>query len=176
MKEFHNYAWGIFLIIVGILFIVKYRYNLNISMPRAIAGLFLIFFGLYILSGGGWAGLKVENGIVFGNGVVKSIGKDGECNIVFSNGVIDLSETAIPEETSDIKVNVIFSNATLVLSPDTPIVVESNTAFGVTETPDGASAAFGEHVYRTAGDQDNENGLKIKANTVFGKLTIIQRK
>ncbi|NLO83602.1 MAG: cell wall-active antibiotics response protein [Clostridiales bacterium] len=173
MKGFHNYVWSIYLILSGILFIVKHRYNLKISMPKAMVGLFFIFFGLYILSGGGWTGLKSENSIIFGNGVIKSIGDDGECNVIFSNGVIDLSQVMASEEREEIEVNVVFSNATLILSPDKPIVVEISTAFGATETPDGASTAFGEHVYRASGSrQEGEDHITIKANNVFGKLTI----
>jgi len=173
MKGFHDYAWGIYLIIVGILFIVKYRYNLRISMPKMIIGLFLVFFGLYVLSGDGWTGFKSENSIFFSNGVIRSIGEDRECNIVFSNAEIDLDEALIVEKTRDIEINVIFSNATLILSSDKPIVVEASTAFGATEAPDGVSAAFGEYVYRTPGTrQEDDEHIKIKANTVFGKLTI----
>ena len=81
------------------------------------------------MSGDGWTGFKSENSIFFSNGVIRSIGEDRECNIVFSNAEIDLDEALIVEKTRDIEINVIFSNATLILSSDKPIVVEGKHGF-----------------------------------------------
>ncbi len=173
MKAFQNYIWGIYLIVMGIVCILKYYYKLNISIPKIAAGLFLVFLGLYLLGGG--FEVQSDTDLIFSRGTIDISQTGKEYNVIFSNGTIALSDLPVSEYNSQIEVNVVFSNATLMLDPGRPAIVKINTVFGKTDSPDGASTVFGEHVYKTSVSNEEGKALEIEANTVFGNLNILNQ-
>ena len=81
--------WGIFLIGIGILMIIKYQFKLNISMPRIVFGVLLLALGISMLLGG--PGLKTQSNIIFSEGNVQAVKPEKEYNVIFGNLVIDLA-------------------------------------------------------------------------------------
>lgn len=93
MKGVQNYFWGILLIGIGILLILKYQFKLNISMPRIIIGVLFIAMGVSALMGG--FVVKNRSDMFFSDGKVEIVDPEKEYNVVFGNMVIDLSTISI---------------------------------------------------------------------------------
>jgi len=171
MGGFETYFWGLFLIGVGILLVAKYYFKLSISMARIVGGVFFIAFGLSWLLGGFQTYSKSD--MFFNEGTIHVVQAQDDYNIVFSNGVIDLTNLPLKDGKTKVEVNVIFGKGTIKINPDITTVVNVNGAFAKAETPDGSSIAFGEHGYRTSGADDNKI-LYIDGNVVFGQLDVLE--
>jgi hypothetical protein len=89
MRGSQGLFWGIFLIGIGILMIIKYQFKLNISMPRIVFGVLLLALGISMLLGG--PGLKTQSNIIFSEGNVQAVKPEKEYNVIFGNLVIDLA-------------------------------------------------------------------------------------
>jgi len=171
MRGFGNYFWGFFLIGIGIFLLVKYYFRLSIPTIRIIVGVFFIAIGLAWLLGDFQVGLR--NDIIFNKGVIHADKANDEYNIVFSNGIIDLTNLDLEGGKTEVEVNVVFGNGVIRINADVPTVIEVKGAFARAETPDGSFITFGEHSYRTHGVDDGKV-LYIEANVAFGQLKIIK--
>ncbi|MGB4640371.1 MAG: hypothetical protein WBH95_10405 [Caldicoprobacterales bacterium] len=169
MKGVQNYFWGILLIGIGILLILKYQFKLNISMPRIIIGVLFIAMGVSALMGG--FVVKNRSDMFFSDGKVEIVDPEKEYNVVFGNMVIDLSTISIDELRDNIQINTIFGNTLIKINPEIPTVIKISSAFGSGNTPDGSTIVFGDHTYRTG---EGTPALVIEANVVFGKIDIVE--
>ena len=170
MRGAQSYFWGIFLIGIGILMIVKYQFKLNISLPRIIIGVLFLALGVSMLMGGSIT--RDKSDMFFSEGTLQIVDPENEYNVVFGNMVIDLS--AIPQEDlkDKIKINTVFGNALIKINPEIPTIVKINSAFGSGNTPDGSAIVFGDHTYRIG---EGTPVLAIEANVVFGKIDIVEQ-
>ncbi|MFY9177173.1 MAG: hypothetical protein WBI74_05400 [Caldicoprobacterales bacterium] len=169
MKGVQNYFWGILLIGIGILLILKYQFKLNISMPRIIIGVLFIAMGVSALMGG--FVVKNRSDMFFSDGKVEIVDPEKEYNVVFGNMVIDLSTISIDELRDNIQINTIFGNTLIKVNPEISTVIKISSAFGSGNTPDGSTIVFGDHTYRTG---EGTPALVIEANVVFGKIDIVE--
>lgn len=170
MRATQSYFWGIFLIGIGILMIIKYQFKLNISLPRIIIGVLFLALGVSMLMGG--SVVRTRSNMIFHEGTVQVDKPEKEYNVVFGNMVIDLS--TIPKEDlgDKIQINTVFGNALIKINPEIPTTVKVNSAFGSGNTPDGSTIVFGDHTYKIG--EDNPV-LTIEANVVFGKIDIVEK-
>ena len=155
--------------------IAKYYFRLSISTMRIVGGVFLVALGLTWILGGFQLGGRGD--MFFGEGIIHGVKAQDEYNIVFSNGVVDL--TTLPwdgnGEKVELEVNVVFGNGVIRIDPDVPTVVKVSGAFSKAEMPDGSFVSFGDSVYSIPGADSNKT-LYIKANVVFGSLKIVEAK
>lgn len=171
MRMFGTLFWGLLFIALGAAFLIKYVFQLNISVFRVIFGFVLIYFGISSIVGGFTTSTK--NDVIFGKGNIQASKADNEYNMIFSNGEIDLRNVKIQDSNNNIEVHVVFSNGTVRLNPDVAAVVKVTSAFGTASVP-GNSVSFGEYTYKTRGYREGEPYLNIDANVVFGKLDITE--
>ncbi|HZJ57630.1 MAG TPA: hypothetical protein VFD89_05245 [Clostridia bacterium] len=169
MKGTQGYFWGIFLIGIGILMILKYQFKLNISMPRIIIGVLFLSLGISMLLGGPW--VNTQSNIIFSESKVQAVKPEKEYNVIFGNLVIDLSDISEDELGDTIKINTVFGNALVKIDPNIPTLIKMTSAFGSGSTPDGSTVTFGDHTHRTG---EGDRPLTIEANVVFGKIDIIE--
>ena len=171
MRGTHNYFWGIFLIGIGILVILKYQFKLNISLLRIIVGVLFVAMGISALMGGFHT--RNRSDMFFSDGMVQVVDPEKEYNIIFGNMVIDLS--SIPKENlrDKIQINNVFGNALVKINPEIPTVIKLSSAFGSGNTPDGSTIVFGDHTYRIG---EGTPQLTIEANVVFGKIDIVEER
>lgn len=168
MKFFREYFWGVFLIFSGVVILLKLKTNLNISTIRVIAGFFFVYLGLSIMIGG--FGVKTDKDLIFSDDNLKPIELNKEYNIIFSNGIIDLSDVTL-DTTKKVELNCVFGKGKIYIDRETPVMIKSNAAFGKLSTPDGFNVHFGDHEFSSE-IKPGENYLYIDANSVFGKLDI----
>lgn len=131
--------------------------------------MFLIFFGLSIIFGGGLA-INSDDLMLFNSGTVSAKQFKNEYSILFSTGTIDFSNSPTEELPKKITINVIFSNGTIKLGNNLPMVIKANAVFASAQMPDKTTASFGSAVYRTpTAGTDN---IEVEANVVFGRLQV----
>jgi len=173
--------WGIVFILIGIGFIIKVVFNVDIHMGRLIFALIFIAIGLQIMLGG--FGLKGKwsnnsNTTIFSECNIKTepSGNNNDYQVIFGKGNIDLTGLSISNGICKAEVNTIFGESIVTINPDIPTLVQVNSAFGNAVLPDGNNISFGNYVYKTDNFSGKENYLEIKANVVFGSLVIEKKK
>lgn len=165
--------WGVLLIIIGVLAILRAVFNISIPIFRIAFALVLIYIGISVLAGGfSWS--SHGNMVLFDDRRISVTEADGEYNIIFGKGTIDLSKLS-PENARQIETNVIFADGQLLIDPEVPAKIVLHSAFAQARTPDGVSVALGEHVYKTGPYQERERHLNIEASVVFGVLDVVEK-
>lgn len=163
---------GAILIVLGALLLVRHLFNLNIPVFRVLLGAIIILIGISIAFGG-FRGKSSD--IIFSSHNIEAVAPEREYNFIFSNGVVDFSKVPPPDKIQNVKVNTIFSDGTIVINPQTPVVIRTNAAFAGANMPDKNSIAFGNYNYKTKSISPGSNYLEIDASVVFGKLSVIER-
>jgi len=164
--------WGALLIILGVWFIVRRSLPVHIPVIRVIVAVLLVYAGVRILARGPVS--TDRNTAVFSESTMSySADRGREYNLIFSSGVVDLSQAAPAGASIHAEVNVIFGSGTLRLNPSLPVRVNMSSAFGAVESPNGRSVAFGDMVYTTPSYRDGAPALEIRATAVFGRLRIV---
>jgi predicted membrane protein len=169
--------WGVLLICLGVWFIVRRYVPVQIPIVRIIFAVFFIYLGVRVLAHG--PGFRDRNTAVFSDTVMEYNDVPGarknDYNVIFGTSVVDLTGVTVASETIRQEVNVIFGSGTLKIKAGTPVRVDMSSAFGTVEAPNGSSVAFGDNVYVTPEYKDGEKHLRVRANTVFGKLRIVEQ-
>lgn len=81
-----------------------------------------------------------------------------------------------PAKQSKVRINTVFSQANIIIDPDTPVLIKSNSAFAVTGMPDSSSINFGSHKYATKGFKPEGDYLEIELKVAFGKVKVTEAK
>jgi hypothetical protein len=171
MALFDGIFWGVFLIGLGVWFLLRHYIPVHIPVIRIIFAALLVYAGVRILVHG--PVIRDGGTVVFGQSHMEYSPRDEKgYNVVFSNGTIDL--TGIRLEGSDVRteVNVIFGSGTLRIDPSKPVRVDMTSAFGSVVSPDGRAVAFGDSVYTTPSYAKGSPAIEIHAVAVFGRLLI----
>ncbi len=163
---------GLLIILFGLSIILKEVFHITFPVFRVLFGLFVIYLGVRIIAGGFSRDGSNENTQVFNNSRVEYHPNQREYNIIFGNGIVDLSNMANVAGNRNIDVNVIFGNGVLKINENVPAMIELSTAFGQARTHDRTANGFGETIYTTPGLDQNQPYLFIKASAVFGRLTV----
>jgi hypothetical protein len=177
MRLFGNIFWGLILILIGLLYLLKQRYGINLPILRTVLGFVLIYIGICFLTGYAGISLVDKSNLIFSSDRIIAKEEVNEYNIIFSNGVIDLRDYMrnIKDDpkasNKQIKVNTIFSKGTIILEEGIPYRINTNTAFGATNLPNRSVNGFGDMSYANQGD---DSGIKIKVDTVFGRTDVIE--
>lgn len=163
--------WGIVLILIGVSFIVKVIFNVDFPVWRVVIAIIFIALGLQIMMGG-WS--VKANGAIFGQAELKfdPANPNREFQVIFGSGDIDLTGVSTTNGTVRLEINTVFGEADVKIDPAVPARIRLSSAFANGRLPDGTMMAFGTQEYRTENFSKSENFLDIRANVVFGSLTI----
>ena len=168
--------WGIVLIIIGLSLILKIVFNIEFSIFRVLFAFFLIYFGIKLFIGKDFTlfpDANKDNQVLFSEKTIKTVENSKEYNVIFAGSKFDLREMSFPDSlTLRIKINTVFGGSQILVNPNVPIQVNSNTVFAGTKMPDGNTSAFGSLNYETDTAKRGKAKLIIETNTVFGGLQI----
>jgi len=171
-----NLFWGVLLILIGFCLILKIAFNIEFSIFRVVFAFLLIYFGIKLFVGKDFnlfPQSDQDGQVIFSEKTIKTIENGKEYNVIFGGGKFDLREMTFPDSiTMRIKINTIFGGTQLLVSPDVPIHVNSNTVFAGTKMPDGNTSAFGSLDFENDTARKGKAKLIIETNTVFGGLHI----
>ncbi len=160
--------WGLYLIIVGSLFLLRQYFQMNIPVFRLALGAFLIMAGLSFLFGNFQFG--GNNDVFFSDGGTLTVQKSGEYNVVFGSRTVDVSRLEPNDATYRVEVNTIFSSSVIYLDPDVSYRISGSSAFGSITFPDGHTVSFGEG--KQTGGEGTKLQLDLELSTVFGRTEI----
>lgn len=171
---FTGVFWGVVLICIGVLAILKSVFNINVPIFRSAVALLIIYIGLSILVNGFYFERQKQS-IMFDSYNIEVSDSHAKSDIIFGSGTIDFSDFALTEEHPKQEVNIVFSSGRIELPAGLPAKVVVSSAFGSANLPDGNSISFGEYTYKTSSYKEGENFLYIKANVVFSSLKVVER-
>lgn len=172
---FSGLLWGSFFILLGVSVILKHTLHIDIPVGRLFFGLFLVYLGIQIVTGG----CRGKGEGVCGPNVIFAEGKtspdqNGEYNVIFGKGEIDLTGLDAREKGQSVKANTIFGSSTIKLKGSLPVRVKANSAFGSVRLPNGNQTAFGTYFYKTKGWQEGKPCLELEVNAVFAGVEITE--
>lgn len=169
MRFISDHFMGIILSIIAVLLITKYYFNMNIPIIRTSIGLLVIGSGVLIMLGG-FPG-PGKNMIIFDSTVLQGNGADTEYTMMFSSGTLDLNETEVANQ--NLSASILFSNGRILLDPEIPAIIRVETVFARSVMPDSNPVFFGSSEYRTPSFKEGESFVNVKADVIFGNLSIV---
>ena len=166
-------VWGLFFILLGVAVIVKHTLHVDIPVLRFFFAFFLIYLGIQIILGG-FRKESCSPNVVFDQGRVEASGKDGQYNVVFGKGVIDLGKVDFKDKDLTLEANTIFGSSTVKLNPAVPTLVKANAAFGNARLPDSSTSAIGTTLYKNKAYREGKPCLTLQLNVVFGESVVLE--
>ena len=175
---FNQVFWGIMLIVLGITIVIKVLFNINIPVFRVVFACGLIYIGIWFLIGGKFGWQQPGNNVIFNHKQIKiTEPTNEEFNVIFGEGMIDLTDIHLDKGVTNLKINTIFGKGVIKIDPNIPTKIVITSPFAVAEMPDGNRITFGnDYIYKSKNYQDETNYLRIKADVVFGELKIIENR
>src|SRR6056297_3591259 len=114
---------GVLLVLVGLAALLR-SFNINIPFGRIIIGLLIIYVGIVFLLGGGIF-IPDGNTIVFNSSNIKvNDNVESEYNIIFSSGIIDLTDLNPVDIKNEIEINTIFGYSEILLDSKKNISID----------------------------------------------------
>ena len=171
---FSGVFWGIVVVVLGILLILK-AIGLNIPVGKVFWGLLFIYIGISIIfwSFGGCS--NKQGRMMYNDFKIEADGKQDNYSIIFGSGDIDLTKIDVKEKTVKVRVSTVFAEGLIRLDPGIPAKVFVTSAFGGAVTPDKTDVAFGSYTYKNASYKEGSNYLDVEAHVVFAGLKIVEQ-
>ncbi len=170
---FSGVFWGIVVVVLGILLILK-ALGLQIPIGKVFWGMLFIYAGISIIF---WSfgGCKNKQGrMMYNDFKIEADGKQDNYSIIFGSGDIDLTKIEVKEKTVKVRVSAVFAEGYIRLNPDVPAKVFVTSAFGGAVTPDKTDVAFGSYTYKNEKYKEGANYLNVEVHVVFAGLKIIE--
>ena len=171
------------LIVIGVAIVGRMTFRFFLFLFKMLFGLSMIYFGYLITQSPTpdyseltqW--IKKENIIFYSNSQASFTPDSGSkfevYSIAMSTAKIDLSKIKIENENVHIVINSIFSETTVVVNPDSPLVIHSSILKGSAVISGSEPQTSGELEFRTQNATQSKFTIKIDGNAIFGKLHFV---
>jgi hypothetical protein len=167
---------GVMIVLFGLGIIINVVFHVNIPVFKILAGLFFIYLGIKIITGGSFSSPVVHGrsgDAVFSNRTYQGMyGNSNKYSAVFGKAMVDLRGIELKEKVTRIKIDAVFGGAEVILDKNTPVRINADTVFGGVQLPQNVAGAFGSANYESQGFDENKNYLLIDASSVFGGVVI----
>lgn len=164
--------WGGLLILLGLSFIIKSVWGINIPILKPLLGLFFIYLGFTIIFAPSIINYSYQthtDGEITQD-VRKSI---HEYNVILSRKTIDLSQiTLATDRITTVKINTIMGSAIVITNPIIPTRFTVSSVLGKAFLPNDSITHIDTALYQTH-DGKVEPVLEIQFNIVLGSVTVI---
>jgi predicted membrane protein len=175
---FSRVFWGIFIIIIGLSFILTTVWNIKLPIFRILISLLIIYVGVSLLigafSGKSSKSWNSDTTQFFHSAAFapddETLSK--EYTTVFGSQTINLSKLD-PKRDYNLETNSIFGSTRVVVPAHFNLRVKASTAFGSVSLPDGGSAVLGDNTFVHKGNPDSAYTLFIEGNAVFGSFQLL---
>jgi predicted membrane protein len=172
---FSGVFWGVFLILIGVVMILNMVFGIRIPVFRILFALFLIFWGISMLTGINFRG-HGRNSAVFERKDIAADGTHNDYSVVFGKSTVDLSAIKLEDGVKRVQVSTVFGASTVLIDKAVPARIRLSSAFASARLPDGNVISFGDYSYATESlKPDTKAYLLIEASTVFGEMQIIAK-
>ncbi len=174
MKMGNSIFWGLVLVVVGLGFILRVFFDINLL--RVLIALGFIAFGIILLMGRSarFVNAHGPGDTVFSEQHHQQIPRNGaEYNTFFGKSVYEIGGS---ENWTDkrvrIEINTVFGSTIVKVPRNVNLKVKATSAFAAASMPDHSSVAFGTSKYQSESGIEDVPLLYIDANVVFGSLSI----
>ncbi|MCX6258170.1 MAG: LiaF-related protein [Bacteroidia bacterium] len=170
-----NLFWGIILILLGIILVVKVVFRVDIPVFKILLAFFFLYLGIRILVG---SSLNVHfkdghHDAVFSESNFSGTTIDRrDYNAVFGKVKLDLRNLVLTEKETRVEVNAVFGGAEIILNKETPVRIKASAVFGGARLPDGNAGGFGTTYYESDSLKKADKYLFIDINAVFGGVEV----
>jgi predicted membrane protein len=172
---FSGMFWGVFLILIGVVMILNMIFGIRIPVFRILFALFLIFWGISMLTGINFRG-HGRNTAVFERKDIAADGTHNDYSVVFGKSTVDLSSVKLEDAVKRVRVSTVFGGSTVLIDKAMPVRIRISSAFAGARLPDGNVISFGDYTYMTDSlKPDTKAYLLVEASTVFGEMEIIAK-
>ena len=173
MRPFSMIFWAIFLLVSGVVLLIRQFSPLNFNAFKVVLGVFVLLLGIALLtspaSSKKWSFSSDKNSSVFGQNTVYLNGSSAEHSTVFGESTVYLTDM-LPGST--VEINTVFGECHVMLPAGQAIRVESSAAFGEVGTSDKTNNVnFGERNYTLEGEGEP---IRLKVNVVFGQINLVR--
>ncbi|MFW5804059.1 MAG: hypothetical protein ACOCWG_02390 [bacterium] len=164
--------WGIFIIIIGVLIIIKVVFHIDFPIGKLLLGFFFIYLGIRIIIGGNLFKKNTHTGndVIFGETSFNKVDDNLEYNVIFSKGNFDFSSVDLKNQPVEIKINTVFGSSHIKLPKNTPYRIKVDAVFSGSRLPNGNSISFGSTFYESENFNVDSGYINIKADVVFGGI------
>jgi hypothetical protein len=171
-----NIIWGILLVLLGLSIISKTIFGFAIPFVRITLALMIIYFGISMLLTSMGYRKPFCYPFSYQKTKIKNFNKKTYTySTVFSEGTVDLSEVSLMERPTVVELNTVFGNTTLLLNSTVATSIIVNNVFSKTTFPDGTEFSVMGDQTASFGPEASEPALIVKANVVFGNLSITKK-
>ena len=150
---FSNFFWGILLILLGLSIFLK-GFNIHLPLVRVFIAVIIIMLGIKLLFGIKTHKYNKPKPYSRESSINYSSSRN-EYNIVFSSGIIDLTD--LPADAKEIEINVVFGSGTVILPDSITFHINPTSVFGTTVLPPKMPVTQGTPV-------------DIESTVVFGRM------
>ncbi|MBT3301569.1 MAG: hypothetical protein HOG05_03840 [Bacteroidetes bacterium] len=161
--------WGIMVLVLGILLVIKQVFNLDFPIGKVMFGVFLISFGMKMLffKTDVHEHKYVDKGnVIFGNEDLRYVEDQYEYNVIFSSSDIDLRDMdAFP--THAIEISTVFGDARVIIDKYMKVDINSDAVFGAVQHPSA-------EIENPLDSLSQNNILRINASAVFGNIKFVR--
>lgn len=169
-KPFGKIFWGVAFIIIGLLIIMSTYFHINVPVFKTLFALVFIYLGVLIFTGG--FSFRHNRTIIFNDRHFEADESNGEFNVVFGSGKIDLTKNS--EYGKKIKINVAFGEGIFYIDPAKKYVIYMTSAFGQGVLPNNERVNFGSYTYKS--ENSDKDSIIIDADVAFGNMEILFKK
>ena len=176
MKMATGIFWGVFLLLLGMVLIIKVVFNLDFPVFKVLVGVFLVLLGVKLLLGRfgpSWHGPTEHT--VFSEQVYDTPEPDKEYSVIFAKGVYDFTGVDLSKGSYKTEISTVFGGTQIIIPREAPVRIKADAAFAGAELPDGHTAVFGTTVYESDNFSPDSAYIDIKVSVVFGGLQVIRR-
>jgi hypothetical protein len=172
------FSWGVviglLIVLAGLSIVLRAWFHIDLPLFRTAAGLVLLFLGARLLLHA-WFPQRM------GPMPMDRIGSRFEphqpvsgalkYDVLFSEGLVDLTKLPPLERDLRVEVNVVFGMAKILLDPSVPYELEASAAFGEVRMPDQHAISFGGRQYQSPAPVTGPR-LRLKVSAVFASCAV----
>ena len=177
MKMHTTLFWGVALIIVGLLLVIKVILPFHFPIFKILIGLLIVYVGVRIIVGGSWGIHRFrsegKNGkTVFADAKVNFSAAENKNSVIFGNAVYDFTGATLDDTAATVKVDVVFGRAEVLLPKDVPVRIKYDVAFGRIALPNENAISFGSGAYTNEHFVRSAPHLQLCIDVAFGEAVV----
>lgn len=170
--------WAWIFLGVGLVLLLESVLGISIPIFKVLVGLGFVYFGISMIMGGfhmrPFESRKTHHQAIFAESDFNVQNQEREFHTVFGKSKMDLTGKDYKSTYDELKVDTVFGDCEILIKKGTPWRVTSTTVFGGAMMPGKNINAFGTFTQQSSNFEEGKAGVSIKADTVFGKLQIIE--
>jgi len=163
-------AIGIIIVVIGVFFLVRNIFDLDIPVFTILLSAVLIVGGVFMIRGS-FAPKHDAQHVQFGDTKFAFTPGQQHYNVLFGEGSLNLKGQK-PDSNIPLSVECSFGQFRIIADREVPLKVKGNVSFGTLRGPDMKTASFGEYTYMSPDYNPAQPGFTIDVRVSFGEVEV----